>query len=102
MVAEIILNSNAKELNRVFDYNIPETMALVVDVEDNHLIPKVCYEIGNRHATLFLGENHNQFITIYDEPMKEMLEKLGVKVEAKKVKFDFDKRISASINNHHH
>ena len=26
MVAEIILNSNAKELNRVFDYNIPETM----------------------------------------------------------------------------
>ena len=60
--------------------NIPETMALVVDVEDNHLIPKVCYEIGNRHATLFSGENHNQFITIYD----------------------FDKRISASINNHHH
>ena len=82
--------------------NIPETMALVVDVEDNHLIPKVCYEIGNRHATLFSGENHNQFITIYDEPMKEMLEKLAVKVEAKKVKFDFDKRISASINNHHH
>lgn len=82
--------------------NIPETMALVVDVEDNHLIPKVCYEIGNRHATLFAGENHNQFITIYDKPMQEMLEKLGVKVEAKKVKFDFDKRISASINNHHH
>ena len=24
--------------------NIPETMALVVDVEDNHLIPKVCYD----------------------------------------------------------
>ena len=75
---------------------------LAINGEDNHLIPKVCYEIGNRHATLFSGENHNQFITIYDEPMKEMLEKLGVKVEAKKVKFDFDKRISASINNHHH
>ncbi|MFQ7001287.1 MAG: urease accessory protein UreE [Clostridium sp.] len=88
--------------NSIIVVNIPETMALVVDVEDNHLIPKVCYEIGNRHATLFSGENHNQFITIYDEPMKEMLEKLGAKVEAKKVKFDFDKRISASINNHHH
>lgn len=27
MVAEIILNSNAKELNRVFDYNIPDNFA---------------------------------------------------------------------------
>ena len=82
--------------------NIPETMALVVDVEDNHLIPKVCYEIGNRHATLFSGENHNQFITIYDEPMKEMLEKIGVHVSKEKIKFDFSKSISSSINSHHH
>ena len=88
--------------DNVIAVNIPKDKALVVRVDDSHLVPKVCYEIGNRHATLFLGENHNQFITIYDEPMKEMLEKLGVKVEAKKVKFDFDKRISASINNHHH
>lgn len=88
--------------NKAIVVNIPETTALVVSVEDHHLIPKVCYEIGNRHATLFSGGNHHEFITIYDEPMKQMLEKIGVKVEVKKVKFDFDKRISASINNHHH
>lgn len=82
--------------------NIKESKWLVVNVEDSHLIPKVCYEIGNRHATLISGSNNNEFITIYDEPMKLMLENLGVKVEPKLMKIDFDNRISSSINNHHH
>ena len=82
--------------------NILEALSLVINVEDNHMIPKVCYEIGNRHATLLYGRSHNEFITIYDEPMKLMIENLGVKVEVKKVKLDFNKKISASINNHHH
>lgn len=82
--------------------NIKECIWLVVTVEDSQLIPKVCYEIGNRHATLIGGKTHNEFITIFDEPMKHMLEHLGVKAEPKMMKIDFDKRISASINNHHH
>ncbi len=82
--------------------NIPKDDALVVTVEDDHLIPKVCYEIGNRHATLFEGNNHHEFITIYSEPMKEMLEKIGAKVSKEKVNFDFSKSISSSINHHHH
>ena len=63
---------------------------------------KVCYEIGNRHATLFAGNDHNEFITIYNEPMKEMLEKIGANVSVEEVQFDFDKSISSSINSHHH
>ena len=82
--------------------NIPPSKALVINVDNPNLIPKVCYEIGNKHATLFRGETDNQFITIFDEPMKIMLEKLGVSVEEKEVKFDFEKSISSSINNHHH
>ena len=82
--------------------NIPKDKALVVKVDDNHLIPKVCYEIGNRHATLFEGNNHNEFITVYSEPMKEMLEKIGANVSVEEVQFDFDKSISSSINSHHH
>ena len=74
--------------------NIPKDKALVVKVDDNHLIPKVCYEIGNRHATLF--------ITVYSEPMKEMLEKIGANVSVENVQFDFNKSISASINAHQH
>ncbi|MBQ3423272.1 MAG: urease accessory protein UreE, partial [Romboutsia sp.] len=50
--------------DNVIAVNIPKDKALVVNVSDTHLVPKVCYEIGNRHATLFEGDNHNEFITI--------------------------------------
>ena len=70
---------------------------------DEKYVAKVCYEIGNRHAPLFWGDQENTFITIYNEPMMVMLEKLhGVKAEKKTVKLDFDRRISAAIHNHHH
>ena len=82
--------------------NIPKDKALVVKVDDTHLVPKVCYEIGNRHATLFEGSSHNEFITIYSEPMKEMLEKIGANATVEEIQFDFNKSISSSINAHHH
>jgi len=88
--------------DNIIAVNIPKDKALVVKVDDTHLVPKVCYEIGNRHATLFEGNNHNEFITIYSEPMKEMLEKIGANVSVEEVQFDFDKSISSSINSHHH
>ena len=66
--------------DNVIAVNIPPDDALVITVHDEHLIPKVCYEIGNRHATLFSGNNHNEFITIYSEPMKEMLEKASMEM----------------------
>ena len=34
--------------------------------------------------------------------MKEMLEKIGAHVSKEKIKFDFSKSISSSINSHHH
>ena len=88
--------------DNVIDVNIPKDKALVVKVDDTHLVPKVCYEIGNRHATLFEGSSHNEFITIYSEPMKEMLEKIGANVTVEEIQFDFNKSISSSINAHHH
>ena len=88
--------------DNVIAVNIPKDKALVVKVDDTHLVPKVCYEIGNRHATLFEGSSHNKFITIYSEPMKEMLEKIGANVTVEEIQFDFNKSISSSINAHHH
>ena len=88
--------------DNVIAVNIPKDKALVVKVDDTHLVPKVCYEIGNRHATLFEGSSHNEFITIYSEPMKEMLEKRGANVTVEEIQFDFNKSISSSINAHHH
>ncbi len=46
---------------------------------------KVCYEIGNKHATLFRGEGDYQFITPLDLPIKALMEKLGVKLNAKQL-----------------
>ena len=86
--------------DNVIAVNIPKDKALVVKVDDTHLVPKVCYEIGNRHATLFEGSSHNEFITIYSEPMKEMLEKIGANATVEEIQFDFS--ISSSINAHHH
>ena len=88
--------------DNVIAVNIPKDKALVVKVDDTHLVPKVCYEIGNRHATLFEGNSHNEFVTIYSEPMKEMLEKIGANVTVEEIQFDFNKSISSSINAHHH
>ena len=88
--------------DNVIAVNIPKDKALVVKVDNTHLVPKVCYEIGNRHATLFEGSSHNEFITIYSEPMKEMLEKIGANATVEEIQFDFNKSISSSINAHHH
>ena len=39
MIAEVILNSNAKQLNRVFDYHIPETLLPKVTIGSRVFVP---------------------------------------------------------------
>ena len=39
MIAEVILNSNSKQLNRVFDYQIPEDLASKVRIGSRVLVP---------------------------------------------------------------
>lgn len=39
MIAEVILNSNSKQLNRVFDYQIPENLVSKVKVGSRILVP---------------------------------------------------------------
>lgn len=83
----------------------PKCMVIRVKVDENHphMAAKVCYEIGNRHAPLFYGEEENTFITPYNEPMYLMLEKLhGVTATKEIQRLDFDRRISAAVHNHHH
>ena len=80
-------------------------MVIRVKVDENHphMAAKVCYEIGNRHAPLFYGEEENTFITPYNEPMYLMLEKLhGVTATKEIQRLDIDRRISAAVHNHHH
>ena len=90
---------------RALVVHTPKCMVIRVKVDENHphMAAKVCYEIGNRHAPLFYGEEENTFITPYDEPMYLMLEKLhGVRATKEIQRLDFDRRISAAVHNHHH
>jgi len=89
----------------VIAVTIPPCKAIVITVDKHHksTIAKVCYEIGNKHAALFGGENPYEFITPYNQPMMEMLRKFhGVTIELKEVKLDFNRSISSSINAHTH
>ena len=88
----------------VIAVSTPPCEVIEISLSEGHemMAAKVCYEIGNRHAPLFWGEN-GTYITIYDEPMMTMVSKIhGVHAEKKMAKLDFDKRISAAIHNHHH
>lgn len=80
-----------------------EVLAIRINGEHPEMIPKVCYEIGNRHAPLFYGEDAWSFLTPYNEPMLQMISRLhGVEVKKETRRLCFEKRISASIHNHHH
>lgn len=89
----------------VIAVNIPPDEAIVITVTPDHpkMIGKVCYEIGNKHASLFWGEHDMQVITPYNEPTFQLLQKLhGITAKKEMVKFDFDQSISSTVNAHTH
>ncbi|MFR3729268.1 urease accessory protein UreE [Lacrimispora sp.] len=80
-----------------------EVIVIDIDVQHPEMAYKVCYEIGNRHAALLYGENTLQFITPYNEPALQLMQKLhGVRAEKAVRKMDFDKAISAAVSSHTH
>ncbi len=67
------------------------------------MIPKVCYEIGNRHAPLFFGEDSSTFVTPYNEPMLRLLSSLhGVEARKTIESLNFKGQISPQIGHSHH
>ena len=80
-----------------------EVISIKIRPDHAFMVAKTCYEIGNRHAPLFYGDDEFSFITPYNEPMLAMLEKLhGVSAQKMIEQLNFDKRISATVHNHHH
>ena len=76
---------------------------ITVAEDQLHMIAKVCYEIGNRHAPLFWGKDRRTFLTPYNEPMLILVRKIpGVEAMVVEDKFDFDNRISTSVSSHSH
>lgn len=89
----------------VLAVNIPPCKAIQAKVRHDHpsQIAKLCYEVGNTHTTMFRGSDNFTFYIPYHEPLMEKLSKIhGVTVETVIMRFDFDKSLSSTINNHHH
>lgn len=91
--------------NLMIVVHTPPCKVIVVHVDPSHhmMTAKVCYEIGNRHASLFWGDDEWTFITPYNEPMLAMLQKLhGVTATTSVQSLDFTHRISSQVHGHHH
>lgn len=91
-----------EEDNKIIAVNILPCDVLKIEVEDTAMVPKVCYEVGNKHMPFFKGDKENEFITPYDQPLEVYLQKLGIKTVHKVEKLDFKKAISTSLGGHHH
>lgn len=89
----------------VIAVRIPDCDCIIIEVDPYHLhqASKVCYEIGNKHAALFYGRHEREFITPYNAPTFEMLQKMhGVTVSRGNISLDFDRSIASAIHNHTH
>lgn len=90
---------------KVIAVNIPASEAIraVVALDHPRQIAKLCYEVGNTHTTMFRGENDFTFYAPYHEALLDKISQIhGVTAEKVMKKFEFDKALSSSINNHHH
>lgn len=90
---------------KVIAVNIPpcEAIRAVVRQDHPHQIAKLCYEVGNTHTTMFRGEDAFTFYAPYHEPLMDKINHIhGVTAERVRMKFDFSKALSSTVNNHHH
>ncbi|PAF47445.1 urease accessory protein UreE [Helicobacter sp. 12S02232-10] len=82
---------------KIIAINILPTEVLCIYAHTVTEVAKICYEIGNRHAALFFGENEFEFKTPFEKPIKVLLDKLGIENAVSSSKLDSSKRISVSM-----
>lgn len=55
----------AVEDGKAIAINVKETEAIVAKTNTVREAAKLCYEIGNRHAPLFFGENFDEIVMFF-------------------------------------
>jgi urease accessory protein len=53
---------------------------LEVSWHDWRELASICYEVGNRHAPLFINTIGDRLLLLFDEPMQVLLTKLGAHI----------------------
>ncbi|PAF51600.1 urease accessory protein UreE [Helicobacter sp. 13S00477-4] len=83
--------------NEVIAINILPTETIHIYAANTIEVAKICYEIGNRHAALFFGENEFEFKTPFEKPIKDLFDKLAIKNVILNSKLDASERINISM-----
>ena len=94
-----------EDQDMVIAVDIPACDAIRAQVDKDHpqQIAKLCYEVGNTHTSMFRGEDDFVFYAPYHQALMDKLAKLhGVTTQKVQIRFDFDRALSSSINDHHH
>ncbi|TSA80868.1 urease accessory protein UreE [Helicobacter mehlei] len=76
--------------------NIIPTPTLHVYTDSTAQVARLCYEVGNRHASLYYGDSPLSFKTPFERPLQVLFDKLALRYEVLKSKLDASQRISVS------
>ena len=93
-----VLYDDGKEVIAV---NIIPCACIHVKIGNNSELAKLCYEVGNRHAPFYYGDNESEFLTPYEEPMKLMITELGLTPEKIEARLLPEKKVSSSHGHSH-
>ncbi len=89
----------AKNEQRFIIVRVIPCQCLAVSWHDWRQLAQICYEIGNRHAPLFINSSVDKLLLPFDEPLQRLLNKLGVSTNVVN-----EKLITplAALSGHHH
>jgi urease accessory protein len=76
--------------------HIIPTECLVVAAPERDSLIRLCYEVGNRHASLFFDEKAEVFLLPYDEPMELLIKSLGLTPERKQAQLLAQQRVGSA------
>ncbi|GAB0172696.1 urease accessory protein UreE [Helicobacter trogontum] len=86
-----------RDKEHVIAVSIVPTQILSIYVKTELDIARLCYEIGNYHLPLFLGESAFHFRTPYEKPLQRLLDKYGIFYREEKAVLDSKDRLQASF-----
>jgi len=74
---------------------------IAVRAENTAQLARLCYEVGNRHAPFFCGDDDMSFLLPFDEPMLTMMEKLGIHAKTVSARLLAERRIGSGAGHSH-
>lgn len=79
------------------------TKCIAIDPGSKSELAVVCYELGNRHASLFIDENNpDRLLVPFDQPMLVLLQKILVNVEVVDARLVKPLTMQKNVSHGHH